>query len=324
MNKNIIIIGGEPFSVFFELLFKSIKQKKIKKSFILICSKKLLVSQMRKLNYNFVINSINKDKLENSKILKNCINVIDIQFKFKKPFDKISNNSSKYIKNCFDEGLKIIKNGNSNILINGPISKRHFLNKKFLGMTEYLAKRSNKEGQEVMLIYNKKLSVSPITTHLPLQDVKKNISKKKIIQNILTINSFFKKKLKKKPKFAITGLNPHCETNKKFSEEKKIIIPAINKLQKKNINIKGPFPADTLFLKNNIKKFNVVIGMYHDQVLTPIKTLHEFNAVNITLGLPFLRMTPDHGPNNSMLGKNKSNPASLIEVFKFLNQIRGN
>ena len=103
-----------------------------------------------------------------------------------------------------------------------------------------------------------------------------------------------------------------------------IIIPAINKLRKKNINIRGPFPADTLFLKNNIKKYNVVIGMYHDQVLTPIKTLHEFNAINITLGLPFLRMTPDHGPNNSMLGKNKSNPASLIEVFKFLNQIREN
>ena len=324
MNKNIIVVAGEPYSVFLELLFKSLKLKKIKKPFLLICSKKLLVHQMKKLNYNFKINSINKDKIENIKLSKNYINILDIKFNFTKPFDKINNKSSKYIENCFAAGLKLIKSGKAKILINGPISKKHFLKKKFLGITEYIAKKSNTKGKEVMLIYNKKISVSPITTHLPLQDVKKNISTKKIIQNILTINSFFLQNLRTKPKFAITGLNPHCETNKKNSEEEKVILPAINKLKKKKININGPFPADTLFLKSNIKKFNIVIGMYHDQVLTPIKTLHEFEAINVTLGLPFLRMTPDHGPNSTMLGKNKSNPTSLIELFKFLNQIRDN
>ena len=175
-----------------------------------------------------------------------------------------------------------------------------------------------------MLIYNNKLSVSPVTTHLPLTEVKKNITSKKIIKNVLTINSFYKKKLKKKAKFAVTGLNPHCETNKSYSEEEKIIVPAIKKLRKKNININGPFAADTLFLKKNINKFNVVIGMYHDQVLTPIKTLYGFKAINITLGLPFLRITPDHGPNNNFLGKNISDPSSVIEIFKFLSQIREN
>ena len=324
MNKNIIIIGGEPFSVFFELLFKSIKLKKIKKPFVLICSEKLLISQMKKLNYNFKINSINKTEIENAKILKNYINVLDIKFEFKKPFDRITYSSSKYIKDCFVEALKLIKMGKSNVLINGPISKRHFLKKKFLGITEYIAKKSNKKGHEVMLIYNKKLSVSPITTHLPLRDVTKNLSAKKIIHNVSTINSFFRRKIKIKPKFAVTSLNPHGETNKKFSEEDKIILPAIKKLQKKKINIKGPFSADTLFLKKNIKKFNVVIGMYHDQVLTPIKTLHEFNAINITLGLPFLRITPDHGPNNPMLGKNQSSVTSLLQIFKFLRQISEN
>ena len=324
MNKNIIVVAGEPYSVFLELLFKSIKLKKIKKPFLLICSKKLLISQMKKLNYNFKVKPINAFELENKKLSKNYINILDVKFNFKKTFDKINKNSSKYIESCFLESLKLIKTGKAKILINGPVSKKYFLKKKFLGITEYIANKSNKKGQEVMLIYNKKLSVSPITTHLPLKDVKKNLSTKKIIQNVLTINSFFNYKFKKKPKFAITGLNPHCETNRKFSEEDKIILPAIKKLKKKNINIKGPFAADTLFLKKNIKKFNVVIGMYHDQVLTPIKTLYGFNAINITLGLPFLRMTPDHGPNNSMLGKNKSNPISLIETFKFLSQIREN
>ena len=87
---------------------------------------------------------------------------------------------------------------------------------------------------------------------------------------------------------------------------------------KKGINIKGPFSADTLFLKNNRKKFNVILGMYHDQVLGPAKSLFEFNAINITMGLPFLRVSPDHGPNVKMFKKNKSNPQSLIETLRFL------
>ena len=323
MNKNIVIIAGEPYSVFLELLFKLIKSNKIKNPFLLICSKKLLISQMKKLNYNIKINQINNYKIGSIKLLKNHINILDIKFHFKKTFDKISNKSLKYIESCFNEGLRLTKK-NFNVLINGPISKKHFLRKKFVGITEYVAKKSGKKGQEVMLIYNKKLSVSPITTHLPLSEVRRNISSEKIVKNVLTINSFFKKKLRTKAKFAITGLNPHCETNKKFSEEEKIILPAIKKLKKKKINIKGPFAADTLFLKKNINKFNIVIGMYHDQVLTPIKTLYGFNAINITLGLPFLRITPDHGPNNYFLGKNKSDPSSVEKIFNFLSQIREN
>ncbi len=324
MNKKIIIVAGEPYSVFSEILFKSIKLKKIKKPFLLICSKKLLIAQMKKLKFNFKINTIEKHKIKKLKLSKNCINILDVKFKFNKVFDKINKNSSKYIEKCFGEGLNVIKNSNAKILINGPVSKKYFLHKKFLGVTEYIAKKSGKKNHEVMLIYNNKLAVSPITTHLPLSEVSKKISTKKIIRNVTTINSFFKYKLKKKAKFAITGLNPHCETIKNFSEEKRIILPAIKKLKKKKINIKGPFSADTLFLRKNVSKFNIVIGMYHDQVLTPMKTLYEFKAINITLGLPFLRITPDHGPNNLMLGKNKSDPTSLIEIFTFLGQISDN
>ena len=79
----------------------------------------------------------------------------------------------------------------------------------------------------------------------------------------------------------------------------------------------GPYPADTIFIKNR-KKFNVIMGMYHDQVLSPLKTIFEYNAINITLGLPFERISPDHGPNEKMLGKNISNPTSLMSAIKFL------
>ena len=169
-----------------------------------------------------------------------------------------------------------------------------------------------------MLIYNQKLSVSPLTTHLPLKDVYKNITKSKIINHVKKIDFFSKKFLKKKPKIAITGLNPHCESNFKNSEEKNIIIPAINYLKSKKFKVSGPFPADTIFLKDNYKNFDVIIGMYHDQVLAPIKSIFGFNAINITLGLPFLRISPDHGPNVKMFGKNISNPDSLREAIKFL------
>ena len=138
-----------------------------------------------------------------------------------------------------------------------------------------------------MLIYNNKLSVSPVTTHLPLSEVKKILQQIKSLKYVLTINSFYKKKLKKKPNLQLLDLILIVKPIKGTQRKKKIIIPAIKKLREKKININGPFPTDTLFLKKNIDKFNVVIGMYHDQVLTPIKTLYGFEAINITLGLPF-------------------------------------
>ena len=96
------------------------------------------------------------------------------------------------------------------------------------------------------------------------------------------------------------------------------IKPVIKKMQGSGYNISGPISADTAFIKDIRSKYDVIIGMYHDQVLTPAKTLFEFDAVNITLGLPFLRISPDHGPNEKMMGKNSSNPFSLIQAIKFL------
>ena len=171
-----------------------------------------------------------------------------------------------------------------------------------------------------MLIFNKKLSVSPITTHLALKNVHKHITKQKIYNQVKLINEFYNAKFKKKPRIAITGLNPHCESNFKDCEEDLIISPIIKKLKTKNFKVSGPYPADTIFVKENLKNFDVVIGMYHDQVLSPMKALFGFDAINITLGLPFIRISPDHGPNSIMLGKNLSNPRSLVNALKFLDK----
>ena len=175
-----------------------------------------------------------------------------------------------------------------------------------------------------MLIFNQKLSVSPITTHEPIRNIHKKINKKKIIKNVITINKFYIEKLKKKPSIAILGLNPHCETNSKYSEEDKIIIPSVKNLLKRKIKIDGPFSADTFFFEKNIKKYDVVVGMYHDQVLVPIKTLFNFDAINITLGIPILRISPDHGTNNQMIGLNKSNYKSFEAAIKFFKKVNAN
>ena len=208
---------------------------------------------------------------------------------------------------------------NSLGLINGPISKRTFLKGKYSGITEYLAYKTGSVN-ETMLIFNKQLSVSPITTHIPINQVANKIKKKIIINKIQSINKFYKKFLGFKPNMAITGLNPHCETFSGKNIEKMEILPAINFLKKKKIKILGPFSADTIFLKNNRKKFDVIIGMYHDQVLAPMKTIFGFDAINITIGLPFIRITPDHGPNYKMFGLNKSKPDSLIQALSFLDR----
>ena len=312
-NKSIVIICGDPESTFNEILIKTLKNKvlrNVKFPVIIIGSKKLLENEIK----NFKI-KLNLQKFESETILnKNNLYIIDIPLDQTKPSLTKKN---KYIARSFKIGLDLLKKKNSLALINGPISKTTFLKGKYNGITEYLAHQTGSLN-EVMLIFNKKLSVSPVTTHIPISQVASKIKKKMIIKKIRNINEFYKKFLGFKPNIAVTGLNPHCETFAGKNIEKAEILPAINFLKKKKIKVLGPFSADTIFLKNNRRKFDVIVGMYHDQVLTPMKTIFGFDAINITLGLPFVRITPDHGPNYKMFGLNKSKPDSLIQAFNFI------
>ena len=144
--------------------------------------------------------------------------------------------------------------------------------------------------------------------------------KKKISTHINLITEFYKKNFKKKPKIAITGLNPHCESNFKDCEEESIIIPIIKSLDKRNYLVKGPFPADTIFI-NDYKKFDVIVGMYHDQVLSPFKALFKYDAINMTLGLNYLRISPDHGIASNLIKKNNASSESLQKCFDFFKNL---
>jgi len=323
MNKPIAIIAGEPNSISSEIIFKSWKLRKtyIHKPIIIIGSIYLLNLQKKKLKYHIKIKKI-KSNFKIKDLNSAELPVFDIKYKQRKPFEKISNKSNKYILDCFKIAINLIEKKKILGLINCPVSKETLFKNKNQGVTEYLSKKSRISGNEVMLIYNKKLSVSPLTTHIPLRKVSNKINKFRIVQKIKVINSFYKKYLKKNPNIGILGLNPHNFSLMQKNDEKKIISSAVKKIKKLKIKITGPISPDTSFMFLKRYKLDVIFGMYHDQVLTPFKTLFKYDGINITLGLPYIRISPDHGVAADIVGEKIANPKSLIESIKFFNSIK--
>ena len=321
MKNKIIIVAGDPNSINSEIISKIWKKinPSLRKKLYLIANFDLINKQFNKIKSNTPIVKIGKIN-ENSTTKK--LKVIDIPLNFKNPFKVSLKNSSKYIFECFHLAHNLALNKEIKGLINCPIDKKLLLKSKKIGVTEFLASKCKiNNGSEVMLIHNKKLSVVPLTTHINIKNVSKKINVNLIMKKMITLKKDFKKLYKKNPKIAVLGLNPHNAELIKQSEEIKIINPAISKLKKKGFKIKGPFSADTLFI-NNYKKFDVIVGMYHDQVLAPFKSLFHFDAINITLGLNYLRVSPDHGPAKDIINKNKANHVSLLNCVKFVNNLK--
>ncbi len=315
--KNLVgIVAGDPKSINSEIIAKAWKKKNLFKNtnIFLIGNFNLLKKQLKILKIKIKLRKINKVQGKN---FKKELLIYDVPLKFNKPFEIPKKIKASYVINSFNLAIKLAKEKKILGFINCSINKNEVFKNKNFGVTEFLAKKLGVLGKEVMLIYNKELSVSPITTHIKLKKVSKSISKKKIIEKLISINKFFLKNFKIKPKIGVIGLNPHNDEFRKNSEEKKIIMPAINQLKKKRILVEGPISGDTAFLNFKKKGYHVLVGMYHDQVLSPFKTLFKFNAINITAGLPFIRISPDHGTSIDIIKKNLANPSSLIESIKF-------
>ena len=316
MNKKIILVGGDPNSINSEIIFKCWKKldKRLKNRTYLISNFSLLKSQFKLLKYKIKLKKVkNISNVSPSNELK----IIDVFLKFKDPFNVSLKDSSKFIRKSLNLAHKLGLKDQTSGIINCPINKKN-LKKKQSGVTEYLASKcSIKNNSEVMMIYNNTLSVIPLTNHLNLKKVSSKINKKLIITKIKTINKYYMKFLNKNPNIAILGINPHNGELEKNSEEAKIIIPAIKKLKKEGIKLDGPRVADTIFI-NDYKKYDVIVGMYHDQVLAPFKALFKFDAVNITLGLNHIRVSPDHGLALNLIKKKKSNPKSLLKCFEII------
>ena len=319
MNNKIIIIAGDPNSINSEIIFKSWKKinPNKKKKIILIGCYQLIKDQLNKLGIKVNLKKIkNIDEHCKKKFLK----IIDYSLNYKDCFNVQKKEASKYVNGCLSLAHKLSEKRKIKGFINCPVDKKLIVKKGIYGVTELIAKKSNiKNYSEVMMLYNKKLSVVPITTHIKIKEVFKKIKKTLIIQKLNTLNQYYKRLFKKSPRIAILGLNPHNSEFSKDSEEYKEIIPAINFLKKK-MNVSGPMSPDSFFL-NEYKTYDVIVGMYHDQVLIPFKNIFKYNAINITLGLKYIRVSPDHGTATNIMKKNKANIISLTQCINFMNNL---
>lgn len=318
MNRKIVLVGGDPNSINSEIIYKCWKKlpNKIKKRIILISNYRLLKDQFKKLNYNIKLsNEQNLFKLNKSNELK----ILNIKLDYKDPFKVPLKSAKPFVLKSLDLAHKLALNKQIAGIINCPINKNLLGNKK-IGVTEYLANKCLvKKNSEVMIIRNKELMISPITTHLDIRSISNKINKKLIITKINVINSWFKKTFKRQPVIAVLGLNPHNAELRKNSEEKKIIIPAIKNLKKSGFKLDGPLSSDTIFI-NNYKNYDLIVGMYHDQILGPFKALYKFDAINITLGLKYIRVSPDHGVAVDRIKKKTSSAVSLIKCFDYIDK----
>ena len=319
MSKKIIIISGDPNSINSEIIFKSWKKikKKYKQKIYFVSNVNLLKEQFKKLKYRIKLKEVKDIDDDKTTALK----IINIDLNFKDPF-KVSNKAtSNFIIKSLNKAHIFGLRKNVKGIINCAISKS-FLKKDKIGVTEYLASKCNlKKNTEVMMIYNNKLSVCPLTTHIDIKDISKKVKAEIIIKKIKSINSWFKRHLNRKPKIGVLGLNPHNAEFRENSEEKRVILPSILKLKKRGIKVDGPLVSDTVFI-NEYKNYDIIVGMYHDQVLSPFKTIYKFDAINITIGLKYLRVSPDHGIAKNLVGKNKANVISFLKSIEFIEKFK--
>ncbi|MEA3369364.1 MAG: 4-hydroxythreonine-4-phosphate dehydrogenase PdxA [Candidatus Ratteibacteria bacterium] len=227
---------------------------------------------------------------------------------------KIAQAALKYIRRATELALA----GVFSAIVTAPVNKEA-INRagfRFSGHTEFLTGLCKVRRYAMMLIGGP-WRVIPVTRHLPLKKVSSSLTKEKILEAIELGAKGLKQLGIRKPRLAVAALNPHGgEGGFLGEEEKRIISPAIKLAGKKGYAVFGPFPADTLFLPENRKKFDAQVVMYHDQGLIPLKMSGFGNAVNVTWGLPFIRTSPGHGTAYQLAGKGKADPGSMKEAIK--------
>lgn len=221
-----------------------------------------------------------------------------------------------------------VREGRAGAVVTNPIAKSVLYSAGFRhpGHTEFLAELAAEDGptpQPVMMLWSPRLAVVPVTIHVSLRDALAELTSELIISTVRIVATELKSRFDiANPRIAISGLNPHAgEDGSLGHEEQTVIAPAIKTLRGDGIEAKGPLPADTMFHEAARNSYDCAVCMYHDQALIPIKTVAFDDAVNVTLGLPFIRTSPDHGTAFDIAGTGKANPASLIAALRLASRM---
>ena len=320
-KKIVLISAGDPSSIASELTIKALQSGKIHDGIlpIVVTDSNLLKNHQNIIENNWKVNEI-KDESNFLDYKKNNFNIIPLKIKNKVELGSPSINNFEFIKSSIIKCIELENTTIASAIVTNPINKNIMYKAgfKYAGHTEFLASFSKKNIQPVMMLVCKDLKTIPLTIHVPLKDVPNLITKDLILSTVKITSKYLKKYFGiNKPRIVITGLNPHSGENGDIGlEEQKIIIPCINDIKNNSsILINGPLSADTVFSYQQRQKYDVAICMYHDQALIPIKTLDFNNGINVTLGLDFIRTSPDHGTGFDIAGKDKANPGSLISAI---------
>ncbi|MGB6347439.1 MAG: 4-hydroxythreonine-4-phosphate dehydrogenase PdxA [Methyloceanibacter sp.] len=231
------------------------------------------------------------------------------------------------IQRSIERAVALVLAGDAGAVVTNPISKAALYRTGFAfpGHTEFLGQLAGlKPSDAVMMLVSGDLKVVPVTIHIPLKDVMTALTPALILQTLMTTVRDLKRYFGiSQPRIAVTGLNPHAgEDGTLGREEIDIIAPAIEAARGKGLDVTGPHSADALFHAEARKTYDVAIAMYHDQALIPFKTLAFDTGVNVTLGLPFVRTSPDHGTAFALAGTGKASPRSLIEALRLADAMR--
>ncbi len=319
----IAVTMGDPGGIGPEIILKALKSCKKKQSqpILVVGSRAVFEFAGRKCRVSIPFHFISE--LDQFRLRSDSINFLDISRETEKSFapGKVTRANAKLAFKSLETAARLAKEKKVQGIVTAPVHKEamRLADPHFVGHTEYLAKVSRTK-EFAMLFHSQYFCVTLVTIHVPLRKVADTITAQSIRSKIRLTHDFLRKKLKiKSPQIAVACLNPH---GSEFGpEEDQTIIPAIKFAQKQGIKVSGPLPGDQVFHDAYQKKYHAVVSMYHDQGLAPFKMIAFDTGVNVTVGLPFIRTSPDHGTAFDIAYRNKANPTSFSQALQFALQL---
>lgn len=325
----IAISMGEPAGIGPELILEIYERKNELNlpPFTLVGDPDYLQHLAKLLGKNIDVKATDIENADN--LFEDALPILPLSGSIKGSPNKPSPEDGKLICEAISTGVDLAISGHVAALVTAPINKNELYKTgfNFPGHTEYLAHLAQSHfGQSyhpVMMLCGPDLRAIPVTIHIPLKEVPVKLTKELIVETGVILNTDLKDRFGfEKPRIAVAGINPHASENGSIgTEDIDIVGPAIDALQAMGIAANGPFPADTLFHPRAREGYDAVMCMYHDQALIPAKTLAFDDSVNVTLGLPFIRTSPDHGTAYDIAGKGIAKPNSMVAAIKLAHEM---
>jgi 4-hydroxythreonine-4-phosphate dehydrogenase len=317
---------GDPAGIGPELALAAWRDRTPTAPFVVFAASSLLAAAARRVGFTARI--IETDPAGAAAAFSNGLPVVPLKSAVEDAPGRPSAANAAATIESIERAVEAVHQGQARAVVTNPIAKAALYQAgfKYPGHTEYLgalAKAWGAPAFPVMMIWSEALKVVPVTIHIPLADAPKALTAELIIRTARVVDGDLRTRFGvARPRLAVAGLNPHAgEGGAMGREEITIIKPAIEALKAERIDVVGPLPADTMFHPKARARYDVALAMYHDQGLIPVKTLAFDEGVNVTLGLPFVRTSPDHGTAFDIAGKGLANPASLIAALKLADRL---